>query len=89
MPAEPHPPLRPLPGPDDIVADLLEAAPPLGAVFHARAMACPGCVMAPFETVAEAAGAYDLDPDELVAALRAGVRGDLPGGPFPDPHPHA
>ncbi|HYE51095.1 MAG TPA: hypothetical protein VEB20_15975 [Azospirillaceae bacterium] len=81
-------PAGPLPGPGDLVAVVLEVRPELGAVFLARGMACPGCVMAPFMTVAEAAAAYAVDPDELVGALRDAASGAVPSGPFPPPRPH-
>jgi hybrid cluster-associated redox disulfide protein len=52
---------------------LLADFPAVVGVFVARRMACPGCAMAPFETVAEAARAYHLPADELVAELRRSV----------------
>lgn len=39
-------------------------------VFLDRRMACPGCDMAPFETVEEAARNYGIDPQRLLAELR-------------------
>lgn len=46
------------------------------AVFNRCRMACPGCVMAPFMTVAEAARAYGLDADGLGADLTAAIGSD-------------
>ena len=39
-------------------------------VFVARRMACPGCPMAPFETVAEAADIYGIPREEFLGELR-------------------
>jgi hybrid cluster-associated redox disulfide protein len=47
-------------------------------VFVRRRMACPGCAMAPFMTLAEAAASYGLDPHQLVRELQAAM--DEPGG---------
>lgn len=38
-------------------------------VFLRHHMACAGCVMAPFETVAEAAAIYHLDLSHFLSAL--------------------
>lgn len=54
---------------DMIVADVMERWPATVQVFNARRMACPGCVMSPFMTVAEAAASYNLDEAELAEAL--------------------
>jgi len=59
--------------PSDNLARLFDDFPATVGVFVARRMACPGCAMAPFETVAEAARAYHLPADELVADLRRSV----------------
>ncbi len=53
------------------VAELFRRWPRAAAVFAGRGMACPGCAMAPFDTVAEAASSYGIDPVELVAELSA------------------
>ncbi len=52
-----------------IVADVMERWPATVQVFNARRMACPGCVMSPFMTVADAAASYNLDEAELTEAL--------------------
>ncbi|MET4702260.1 hybrid cluster-associated redox disulfide protein [Constrictibacter sp. MBR-5] len=52
-----------------MVAEVMERWPYTVRVFNRRRMACPGCVMAPFMTVAEAATSYSLSPAELVADL--------------------
>jgi hybrid cluster-associated redox disulfide protein len=55
---------------DDNLQDTLDRHPATVRVFLGRRMACPGCTMAPFETVADAADAYHLGRDELLAHLR-------------------
>lgn len=40
-------------------------------VFMRHRMACPGCLMAPFMTVAEAAASYRVDPQRFLAELEA------------------
>lgn len=57
------------PGPDLIVADVLQRWPETLHVFIKRRMACPGCPMAGFMTVAEAAQSYGYDSATLVRAL--------------------
>lgn len=47
------------------VADILRQWPETARVFIRRGMACIGCVMAPFETLAEAADYYGIPPDVL------------------------
>lgn len=59
-----------------IVADVMDRWPQTVPVFNRRHMACPGCVMAPFMTVGEAARSYDLPGEELA--------GDLLGAIAPD-----
>lgn len=64
--------------PDSFVRPVLDAHPAAVAVMLRRRMHCPGCAMAPFMTLAEAAANYGLDPQTLVAELRAAV---AEGGP--------
>jgi hybrid cluster-associated redox disulfide protein len=46
-------------------------------LFLSRRMACPGCPMAVFETLADAARNHGMDGDELLAAVRqAAARGN-------------
>lgn len=52
-----------------LVADLLAACPAAAPAFASRGMACVGCSMARFETVAEAAAAYAVDPAALLADI--------------------
>lgn len=64
---------------DSIVREVMDAHPETFAVFLRRRMHCPGCVMAPFMTLEEAAANYSADPTDLVAELRAAVPFGLPG----------
>ena len=52
-----------------LVADVLAAIPAAARVFIDHRMGCPGCTFAPFETVAEAARIYGIEPLELARAL--------------------
>lgn len=78
-----------LPSPDLTVAELLRGWPALVPVLLHRRMACPGCAMAPFMTLREAARVYAVDADALLAELGAALAGEAPAGPFPPPLPHA
>ncbi len=52
------------------VAEVLERWPATAAVFVARCMACVGCAMARFDTLADAAAAYGVAPGTLLRELR-------------------
>ena len=52
------------------VAQLLRQWPAAAAVFIRRGMACPGCAMAPFETLGEVATVYAQEPEGFLADLR-------------------
>ena len=56
-----------------MVRAVMDDHPETVAVFMRRRMHCPGCVMAPFMTVAEAAASYRIDARELVAELRQAI----------------
>lgn len=58
------------------VAEVMDRWPASVGVFNRRRMACPGCVMAPFMTVAEAARSYGLPPAELAADLVEAIGAD-------------
>jgi len=62
-------------GPDTIVADLLAARPCAAPAFAARGMACVGCSMSRFETLAEAADAYSVDLARLLSDVARLCRG--------------
>lgn len=64
--------------------DTLRGHPALVGLFLARRMACPGCVMAPFEDLADAAQHHGMDGGELLAAVRRKVAG---AGAGPDGRP--
>ena len=54
-----------------LVADIMRQWPATIDVFIAQQMACPGCPMAPFMSLEEAARSYGMDPWALVADLNA------------------
>ena len=64
--------------------DTLRGHPALVGLFLARRMACPGCVMAPFEDLADAARHHGMDGEELLAAARRVVAAS---GPAPHGRP--
>ena len=55
--------------PNTIILEVVENYPQTIAVFNALNMACPGCHISPFHTVAESAREYGLRLDELLQAL--------------------
>lgn len=57
-----------------IVGDVMGRWPETVMVFRRRRMACPGCVMAPFMTVAEAARSYAIPKDQLARDLAGAIR---------------
>ncbi|HET7409765.1 MAG TPA: DUF1858 domain-containing protein [Paracoccaceae bacterium] len=59
--------------PQSIVGAVLEELPETLPVFIVNRMHCPGCVMAPFMTLAEAADSHRLDLDTLLDELRAAI----------------
>lgn len=59
--------------PDMLVADVIKAWPAVTPVFRRRHMACPGCAMAPFMTLTEAARSHGLDAATLLADLAAAL----------------
>lgn len=56
-----------------VVDDVMTRWPDSVSVFLRHRMACPGCVMAPFMTVREAAREYDLDPRMLTRELAEAI----------------
>lgn len=74
---------------DMIVGDLMQRWPESVPVLLARRMACPGCLMARFMTVHEAAVEHGVEPDllldELVAAIRQGASVQAEQAPVPSP----
>ena len=59
---------------DSTVGETMRSFPATTAVFLRRRMHCPGCHMAGFMTVREAAASYGLPADDLLADLRAAAR---------------
>jgi hybrid cluster-associated redox disulfide protein len=60
------------------VAELLEQWPACASVLVERRMACAGCELSAFETLADAARVYGLEEVKFLAALRA-VAAQAPG----------
>ena len=52
------------------VAEVLTRWPSAGRAFSRLGMACPGCAMAPFDTLAEVAAVYGVRAHALLAELR-------------------
>ena len=65
-----------LPTQDMTVAEVLETWPETVQVFQAFKMACVGCVMAPFDTLADVARIYEMEPGTIMEALRQAVQSD-------------
>lgn len=61
-----HPPLA-----DLTMAELMSGRPAVVPVLLRHGLACPGCAMAPFMTVREAAGAYGLELGALLDEFAA------------------
>ena len=53
------------------ISEVLAQWPATADVFHKHAMACVGCVVAPFYSIADAANVYSLPEDEFIAELSA------------------
>lgn len=51
------------------VADILEQWPETAAVFQEFKTACVGCVMAPFDTMADVARTYELELGQIMEAI--------------------
>jgi hybrid cluster-associated redox disulfide protein len=54
---------------DMTVAQILEINPGAARILLDEGMSCVGCSVARMETLAEGAGAHDIDVDALVARL--------------------
>ncbi|CAO3428855.1 DUF1858 domain-containing protein [Azospirillum doebereinerae] len=67
-----------LPSSADLVEDVMERWPQTVPVFVKHRMACPGCLMAGFQTVADAAEIYGLDTAALLDAFARAIAGDAP-----------
>lgn len=62
-----------LPTADHIVSEVVRRWPQTVRVFLRRRMACVGCSVAPYVTIAEAARSYACHVDTLVAELQASI----------------
>lgn len=56
---------------EQTVADVMQRSPAALRVFVTRRMACPGCPLAPFMTVRDAAEAYGFTAEALLEELMA------------------
>lgn len=63
-----------LPTKDMTVAEVLDAWPETVEVFQALKTACVGCVMAPFDTLADVARIYELDLDTVMEMMHQAAR---------------
>ena len=63
-----------MPTQDMTVAEVLETWPETVEVFQALKTACVGCVMAPFDTLADVARIYEMEPAIIMEALRQSVQ---------------
>lgn len=61
------------------IAEVFAQWPQAAVVFTRLRMACVGCPMAAFETPAEAARAYGLDPSAVLTALGRAVKTETSG----------
>ncbi len=62
------------PTPQLTVADLLMHWPQAVPIFLRRHMVCPGCSMAAFESLEDAARIYGVDLNQLLSELRGLVK---------------
>lgn len=60
--------------PESIVGTVMEVCPATIAVFLRNRMHCPGCVMARFMTLAEAAESHGVDAARLLVELEAAAQ---------------
>lgn len=63
------------------VGDVLRRWPRVAAVFVRHRMACVGCAMAPFETLAEAAAAYRLPVEAFTQEVADAIGPGAGDGP--------
>ncbi len=69
-----------LPTQEMTVAEVLETWPETVDVFQELKTACVGCVMAPFDTLADVARIYQLELDMIMEAIHEAI--------LPDPAAH-
>jgi hybrid cluster-associated redox disulfide protein len=63
-----------MPTQDMTVAEVLETWPETVGVFQGLKVACVGCVMAPFDTLADVARIYEMDLETIMDALHQAVQ---------------
>jgi len=62
---------------DQPVEEIMGRWPATARVFIRRKMACVGCIMAPFQTLAAAARAYHIPEGELLTEMQAAATRDF------------
>ncbi len=67
--------------PEMTVKQFLQQWPAAIPVFFQHKMACVGCSMAPYDTLAEVAATYHLESDLFFTELAQAVQEGLPGVP--------
>lgn len=59
--------------PDLPITDMMRRWPETMSVLIAHDMLCVGCMFGPFHTIEDACAEYGIDPNSLLAELRAAV----------------
>ena len=67
-------PTQNLPTQEMTVTEVLEAWPETVEVFQALKTACVGCVMAPFDTLADVARIYEMEIEMIMETLHQAVQ---------------
>ncbi len=67
--------------PEMTVKELLQKWPAAIPVFFQHKMACVGCSMAPYDTLAQVAATYNLEFNQFFTELALAIQGGLPGVP--------
>ncbi len=62
-----------MPTADMTVAEVLEKWPGTVSVFQELKTACVGCVMAPYDSLADVARIYDIELSGILSALQVAV----------------
>ena len=63
-----------------LILEVVESYPQTVAVFNDLNMACPGCHISPFHTIADSAREYGLQSDILLQALNDALNDALTSG---------
>jgi hybrid cluster-associated redox disulfide protein len=67
------------PGLDQPVEEIIGRWPVTARVFMRRKMACVGCIMAPFQTLAAAARSYGIPEHELLGDVLEAASSEAEG----------